>query len=180
MMKYIGKVIRYGREHGIKALVKKAVAVLISQNKNIVLVEDDSLLKINPKKIYKLSGIYDLWLKPMNALKVFYSPPGSKPRVNLYTDSIDGSSLFGGVITSIIFTFLWAKRNNAEVRIITRQRKAEEYRVKEILDHYEIDFRNEISFVFVHFLDNNKEIDVSDNDYFVTNYFLSIRTFCVL
>src|SRR6185437_11453825 len=61
-----------------------------------------------------------------------------------------------------------ARKNNAQIRIITRTESAEEYRIKEILDHYEIKFDNDISFVFAHFVDIHKEIDVEDGDYFVT------------
>ena len=167
-MRYIHKAIKYGKEHGKKALIKKIIAVLTLQNKVVSSVDDNCVEGANPNDIHKLSNLWDVRFNQLRPLKVFYSKQNLEKRINLITDSINSSSLFGGVITAIIYTFFLAKKNNAVVRIITRTEFAEEYRIKDILDHYEIKFDNDISFIFAHVLDINKEIDVVDGDYFVT------------
>ncbi|MCC2625486.1 MAG: hypothetical protein K0R14_1359 [Burkholderiales bacterium] len=165
-MGYINKAIRYGKNHGKKALLKKIISVLTLRNKPVNLA-NENIAKVSTKA-QKLSNLIDLRFSQLRPLKIFSCHQNISKRMNLVTDSINSGSLFGGVITSIIYAFLLAKKNNASIRIITRTEKAEEYRIKEILDHYEIKFDNDINFVFAHFADTNKEIDVIDEDYFIT------------
>ncbi|MCC2644817.1 MAG: hypothetical protein K0R94_595, partial [Burkholderiales bacterium] len=162
-MQYIHKIINYSRVHGKKALIKKIIAVLTSKNGALVAGSNSSI-----NNTQNLSHLYNLRFDQLAPLKVFHSKQNIEKRINLVTDSINRDSLFGGVITAIVFTFLLAQKNNARVRIITRTHLAEEFRIKEILDHYGIEFVNEISFVFADFLDTKIEIDVFSDDYFIT------------
>ncbi|MCE3268971.1 MAG: hypothetical protein K0R49_1223, partial [Burkholderiales bacterium] len=148
---------------GKKALIKKIIAVLTSKNGALVAGSNSSI-----NNTQNLSHLYNLRFDQLAPLKVFHSKQNIEKRINLVTDSINRDSLFGGVITAIVFTFLLAQKNNARVRIITRTHLAEEFRIKEILDHYGIEFVNEISFVFADFLDTKIEIDVFSDDYFIT------------
>lgn len=58
-------------------------------------------------------------LQPMKSVKV----DRDDFRLNVVTDSLDKTSLFGGVATALILAILYANKNNLTLRIITRETK---------------------------------------------------------
>lgn len=113
----------------------------------------------------------------LSPISCYQIPNRDKMRVNIVTDSINGGSLFGGVITALIFAFHLANRHNADIRIITRSEEAEKFRVNEVLENIGISFNGQIEFLYAHFA-SKVEIDVCDNDQFVTTSWWT--TYCTL
>jgi hypothetical protein len=89
-------------------------------------------------------------------------------RVNIVTDSINSSSLFGGVGTALIFAALLANKLNAQLRIITRTERANPENVNHILSLYGIKLENEVQFKFAAFYDQKYELDIFKDDLFIT------------
>lgn len=159
-MGLISKVMRYKRQHGVKALINR---IIFQKQPNSISATLDSH-KILDGSIHK---IYEEKFSQLSALNVYTVPNVSKKRINLITDSVNQGSLFGGVATAIIFSALLANEKNVEIRIITRTEKAEEFRIRELLNLLGFNCKTKISFLFAHFLDK-KSIDVSDHDFFIT------------
>ncbi|HMT02226.1 MAG TPA: hypothetical protein PKD00_02795 [Burkholderiales bacterium] len=153
------KIKNFKRVYGKKMLIKKILQKIFLSNKINFTIQDGYSANLN--------DCYNSRFSQLNSLKVYYTKNDNSRKINLVTDSINQSSLFGGVITAIIFTILLAKKNNYDVRIITRLEKAEEFRLNDILNYYDIKFEGNISFVFAYILDK-PEIDLSGHDYFVT------------
>ena len=105
-------------------------------------------------------------IRPLGPLQVF-SIPSSGRRVNLVTDSINSSSLFGGVSTSIIFCALLAKRLNCQLRVITRTEKAASHNFFEVLKNNNVAYKDNVEFMYVDLFSTSIDIDVSSDDIFV-------------
>jgi hypothetical protein len=84
------------------------------------------------------------------------------------TDSINSSSLFGGVGTALIIAALLANKLNAQLRIITRTERAKPENVNHILSLYGIKLENEVQFKFAAFYDQKYELDIFKDDLFIT------------
>jgi len=98
-----------------------------------------------------------------------YILPGSQPRrINIVTDSVGSSSMFGGVGTALIFSALLANKLKIQLRIITRTERAKPENVDHLLSLYGIKLEQEIQFKFAAFYDPKYELDIVNNDLFIT------------
>jgi hypothetical protein len=102
-------------------------------------------------------------------LRIYSLPPTHQARcVNIVTDSVGSSSLFGGVGTALIFAALLANKLDAKLRIVTRTERALPANVDSILTLYGIKLKQEIQFKFAAPYDQKYEIDVAKDDLFIT------------
>ncbi len=97
-----------------------------------------------------------------------YSSPGRGERINLVTDSIGAGSLFGGVGTAIVLATLLAKKNNARLRIVTRQQEAKLPAVAQVLRCNGIELDTNIESVRIAPDDRSAQLDVGPGDRFIT------------
>jgi O-antigen biosynthesis protein len=98
-------------------------------------------------------------------------------RVNLVTDSIGPSSLFGGVGTAIIIAALWANKTNSVLRIITRTETPQTSALASILQANNINIKIKVEFEYApHF--GGSAISVSQNDIFMATSWWTAR--CLL
>jgi O-antigen biosynthesis protein len=104
------------------------------------------------------------YLKP---LQVFLVPPAGT-RINLVTDSINRSHLYGGVGTAIIFCTLLARRWGCPLRVITRKEKAETHNFFEVLKSNNISYQDNVEFIFENIAATFSGVDISPHDRFVT------------
>ncbi|SAL19838.1 hypothetical protein AWB68_00690 [Caballeronia choica] len=101
-------------------------------------------------------------------LKTYSIPQAGNRRISIVTDSVGSGSLFGGVGTSLIFAALLANRLDAQLRIITRTHRAQPENVNHVLSLYGISLKHDPQFKFAAFFDQKSEIDVVDDDIFIT------------
>ena len=101
-------------------------------------------------------------------LRIYSLPPAHACRVNIVTDSIASSHLFGGVGTALIFAALLANKLGAHLRIVTRNERAVPANVDHILSLYGIKLDQEIQFKFAAFYDQKYDLDTSIGDLFIT------------
>lgn len=91
-------------------------------------------------------------------------------RLNLVTDSLNGDSLFGGVATSLIVATLYAKKNNMDLRIITRNAENNPKNFFRFLDQYKISYPQKVEFFSdfaVNASSNKLKLEVSEQDIFL-------------
>ncbi len=98
-------------------------------------------------------------------------------RINVVTDNISHSSLFGGVATSLILAALWADRVKADLRIITRTQKPDQTSLGIVLAANGIEFTRPVDFRFCPHI-GGREISVGPNDIFLTTSWWTTR--CLL
>lgn len=105
----------------------------------------------------------------LTPLRIYSLPPTQQiRRVNVVTDSVGSSSLFGGVGTALIFAALLANKLDAKLRIVTRTEPAQPANIDGILALYGIKLEQEIQFKFAALYDQKYEIDVAKDDLFIT------------
>jgi hypothetical protein len=142
------------------------------KNENRILSREPQTPKLNP-----VSSIMSKRFPALTPLLCYQIPNRDKTRVNIITDSVNAGSLFGGVITALIFAFHLAEKNNADIRIITRSEVAERFRVNEILERINIVFKGQIEFLYAHY-SSTVEIDTCEKDIFITTSWWT--TYCTL
>jgi hypothetical protein len=118
-------------------------------------------------KMGNVSAIFAERFPTLSPLSCYQTPNRDRVRINIVTDSINAGSLFGGVITALVFAFHLASKNHADVRIITRSEEAEKFRINEVLENIGISFNGQIEFLYAHFA-SNVEIDICEKDQFIT------------
>lgn len=102
----------------------------------------------------------------------------SEPRrINLVTDSIGTSSLFGGVGTALILSVLWAKHTQSSLRIITRIERPATRALSAVLEANGIKFDGAVEFLHApHF--GSAEIVLGKRDMFLATSWWTAR--CLL
>lgn len=91
-------------------------------------------------------------------------------RLNLVTDSLNADSLFGGVATSLILATLYAKNNNMDLRIITRNTENNPKNFFRFLEQYKISPPQKVEFFsdFDATASSSKlKLEVSEQDIFL-------------
>ena len=160
--------LRKGIEHwkafGFRAFLKKVYDVLFQKSSPEVIRRAQLTQAWTPKT---LDVILRERFNQLQPLQVFYVPHSAQ-RINLVTDSINSGSLFGGVGTSMIFSALLAEAMGYSLRIITRTEKAQEQNFRHVLENNGITWMQNVEFVFANVLDGRSEVDIGDNDLFVT------------
>lgn len=98
----------------------------------------------------------------------FYTDRDNSPRINVVTDSIGRSSMYGGVATAVILGALLSRHLNWPLRIITRTEPPEPDRLREVLKSNFVDLPKQVSFVTAFPSDTGKPIHLSENDKFLS------------
>lgn len=96
-----------------------------------------------------------------------YPAPERSPRINIYTDSVGPSSLFGGVGTAIIFAALLAERIDASLRIITRTEPPQASQLSSLFAANSIAFKGKVEAVYVP-VDGKDAAPCGKNEIFIT------------
>jgi hypothetical protein len=101
-------------------------------------------------------------------LRVYSVPIDTPSRLSIVTDSINNGSLYGGVGTAIIMGALLAEARHSRLRFVTRTELAQPRNIEHILRTYGINLSHEVEFVFAPFYDHKYEIDVFNDELFIT------------
>lgn len=112
-------------------------------------------------------AVLDERFASLRALPLF-TAPGTERRLNIVTDSIGTSSLFGGVGTALILGALLAKKRGATLRVVTRTERPDEGAVAQLLACAGVDAPAKIQFAFADIHAANQELDVTEGDRFLT------------
>lgn len=171
MYKYIdliGKTLSYQRNHGTKNLFRLILLRLRTgiQNQQAQLLDKaEQLVTDNSNPSLKITKPR---LTATTPLRTYTIPTSARPRVNVITDSVGSSSLFGGVGTALIFSALLANRLDAQLRVITRTERAQPQNIEHLFSLYNIKLKHEIVFQFAAFYDQAYEVDITKEDLFIT------------
>lgn len=104
-----------------------------------------------------------------------YQDTNPVERINLVTDSVGPSSLFGGVGTAIIVASLWAKKTNSTLRIITRTEKPHTNAVASVLKANKLELEINVEFEYSpHF--NANAVSISSKDLFLATSWWTARS----
>jgi hypothetical protein len=163
----------YWRTRGTSALIQIIFSKMVrklrsftNQSQHLAEQFPDSTLDNN--KAITVAQIAHTRFQAITPLRTYFLPKSQTRRVNIVTDSINSGSLFGGVGTALIFAALLANKLNAHLRIITRTERAQPENVDHILSLYGIKPEHEVQFKFAAFYDQKYEIDIANNDLFIT------------
>ncbi len=97
-----------------------------------------------------------------------YSIPSSQPRLNLVTDSIGPSSLFGGVGTALMLAALLAESRGIRLRIVTRTEEADVSAFARVLAVNRIAFTQPIEVAFCEVGNPKAQLDIGSAEEFIT------------
>lgn len=153
----------YWRTHGTSAL-QQLVYRKLARKLN---ASSDSVAESGTSR-KSVTQVYRARFESLAPLQTYTIPQSDVRRVNIVTDSVASGSLFGGVGTALIFSALLANKMNAQLRIITRTQRAQPENIDRLLGLYGIKLKQEVQFKFAAFFDEKYEVDVHENDLFVT------------
>lgn len=152
----------YWRSHGMSALRQLVYRTLASK-----LHKSWSLMNGEQQK-KSVTQINQTRFEQLAPLRTYTIPSLQNRRVNVVTDSVAKGSLFGGVGTALIFAALLANKLDAQLRIVTRTQRAEPQNISSLLSLYGISLKRDMQFKFAAFFDEKYELDVADEDIFIT------------
>lgn len=138
--------VRYGASE--QRRISTAVPSVTHRGKPLLDLVDESFPHLKPLQLFRLAG--------------------QGRRVTMVTDSINKSSLFGGVATAIVYAALLAKRLGASLRIVTLTERAQPENVGKMFGLHEIDWQANVEFAHVDSSHERADIDVFDDEIFVT------------
>lgn len=108
---------------------------------------------------------------------VTFPETNAEKRINLVTDSIRESSLFGGVGTALLLAVLLAEKSEVPLRIITRLEPPDTLGLAALLKANNIEFSGRVEFQFApHY--GSRELPVSPLDVFISTSWWTTR--CLL
>jgi len=169
-MTLLEKISWYYRNHGAMALLGRAGKKLLgmpgpSAEPSQPTIE--SLLAPSSGEVIDAASLVRANFPALQPLPV-YSSPGRGERINLVTDNIGAGSLFGGVGTAIVLATLLAKKNNARLRIVTRQQEAKLPAVAQVLRCNGIELDTNIESVRIGPDDRLAQLEMGPGDRFIT------------
>lgn len=97
-----------------------------------------------------------------------------RPRLNLITDSIGPSSLFGGVGTALLLGALLANRLGATLRIVTRTEMPDAGPVQNVLSSNGVALNEALELAFAP-LDGSRDLPVAEGEIFLTTSWWTTR-----
>lgn len=166
MIDRINKILCYRRNHGAGKLFRLILLKLSSRIQHNKSKEHERSHRETERS--SVQNIINSRFTVLAPLRIYSLPSPQVRRVNVVTDSVSNSSLFGGVGTALIFAALYANKMGAQLRIVTRTERAHPANVDHILSLYDIKLDNEIQFKFAAFNDHKYELDVSKDEVFIT------------
>ncbi|EUC14700.1 hypothetical protein [Paraburkholderia hospita] len=153
----------YWKTHGTSALQQLVYRKLATK----LHASSDSMVESASSK-KSVAQLYHTRFESLAPLQTYTIPQSNIRRVSIVTDSVASGSLFGGVGTALIFSALLANEMGAQLRIITRTQRAQPENIDHLLALYGIKLKQEVQFKFAAFFDQKYEVDVQENDVFVT------------
>ncbi|NSZ86808.1 hypothetical protein G6L97_21830 [Agrobacterium tumefaciens] len=136
----------------------------------------DTSVVTNPAMVETVENYLD---KRWSALRplVTFPETHAEYRINLVTDSIRESSLFGGVGTALLLAVLLAEKSQAPLRIITRLEPPDSLSLAALLKANDIEFSGRVEFQFApHY--GSRELPVCHLDLFISTSWWTTR--CLL
>ena len=133
----------------------------------------------NPQRLTSDLHVGDWLSMRFSALRplTIFADTSEPQRVNLVTDSISESSLFGGVGTALILSALWAKHTKSTLRIITRTELPATRALSAVLNANNLHFDGPVEFLHApHY--GGSEIAVGSRDLFLATSWWTAR--CLL
>lgn len=97
-----------------------------------------------------------------------YSTPRVGPRLNVVTDSIGPSSLFGGVGTALILSALLAEKNRVPLRIVTRTEPSDLGALAAVLRANGIHLTQPVEMAFCEVGNPQAQLDLGPDEHFLT------------
>ena len=86
----------------------------------------------------------------------------------MITDSINKGHLYGGVGTAMILASLLAAKLGATLQIVTRNEPPEQANFQKVIKLHGVTWKQNIDFRYLNVIDNSEEIDVGEEDMFLT------------
>ena len=160
MYKIVWEVFDYGKRYGIKNLFFKILEQIFTERV-------PSEPSPEPPISNVISDVFKQRFPNIEPLPIC-SYSDSSAQINLVTDSLLDDSFYGGVATAIIFAILLANSQDKKLRIITRHQNGGKDNFKALLDRENLRLTQSVEFVFCDLNDNNKFIDASNEDLFIT------------
>ncbi|CDI11469.1 hypothetical protein [Agrobacterium pusense] len=106
---------------------------------------------------------------------VTFPDTNAEKRINLVTDSIRESSLFGGVGTALLLAVLLSEKSKAPLRVITRLEPPDTLALSALLKANNIEFSGRVEFQFApHY--GSRELPVSPLDFFISTSWWTTRS----
>lgn len=151
----------YWRNYGSAAVGQLIMRKLTGQNQQT----PDAIKSSGEMNVSQILRTRFPALEPLRT----YSLSGTHTRrVNIVTDSINSGSLYAGVGTALIFVALLAEKLNAQIRVITRTERSKPENLDHLLSTYGIELKKEVEFKFAAFYDQNYQLDIFQDDLFLT------------
>jgi hypothetical protein len=164
----LSKVLHFWRQRGSAALFRLVLFKFSRPDVEIYSLVADSDDRFGTRKGIRAQQVADLRFSKCSPLRVFSVPSAGPSRISIVTNSINSEHLYGGVGTAMIFAALLAEEKQARLRIVTRTERAKKDNLEHILEIYGIRLTLEVEFAFAPFYDRQYEMDVFDDEIFVT------------
>jgi hypothetical protein len=159
---------RFHKKYGTIMTFKRVIGVVFSGGKNLSKDLDENFTQ---------ETFRNLSSHPIEPISILVSDTETK-RLNLVTDSIGKESLFGGVATALILANEYAKKNNCELRIITRNSVAQPEQFYNLLKLNGLNPATKVSF-YNDVLRNSEQfiykLEVGINDVFLATSWWSAK-----
>ena len=114
------------------------------------------------------SALVELRFQATTPLRVYSTPGEGLSRVTMITDTIKQGAVYGGVGTAMIMAALIAENLQRRLRIVTRIQSPQPSNLEHVLSTYGITLTRDPEFIFAPFYDRRYEMDVFDDELFVT------------
>ena len=114
------------------------------------------------------SALVELRFQATTPLRVYSTPAEGVSRVTMITDTIKEGAVYGGVGTAMIMSALIAENQQRRLRIVTRIQTPQPSNLDHVLSTYGVMLTRDPEFVFAPFYDRRHEMDIFDDELFVT------------
>ncbi|MEP6878275.1 MAG: hypothetical protein ABI865_05455 [Nitrosospira sp.] len=168
MKELLYRIFCYWRVYGTKALLHLVLRKLKTKWNSVGSWFSVSEKRSNLSSEGSATKLAGYRFETCTPLRVYSLPLDTPSRLSIVTDSINNGSLYGGVGTAIIMGALLAEARQSRLRIITRMERVQPKNLEHILTIYGINLSHEVEFVFAPFYNLKYEVDVFDDELFIT------------
>ena len=153
--------VRYWRENGTLEFAKKTIDTLIAQRQPGAAHAPISIAPISSELLMQRRFVGATSLRAIPTVRL-------KPRLSVITDTINSSSLYGGVGTSLILAGLLCEKTGCDLRLITRYNQPDQENFRKMMQLAGINIPGLIEFTYADHYQEQTPIDVATNDLFLT------------
>lgn len=167
MLELAKKTIRYWKRHGTRRLLNRIIQEGIARPQNEAAREraGDDIFRAS-KDLCR--DILDKRYTQARSMVTRHIIGNGFDRINIVTDSVCTTSLFGGVGTALLFGALLANTLNAQCRIITRTERPDERGVFSFFKLFGIALTQELQFKFEPCDNGGLGVEFAEHELFVT------------